>query len=342
MKSPLLSIIVPVYNSESYLEACLTSIRNQTFSDYEVWLIDDGSKDASIAICDDFADNDSRFHVIHKINEGVSIARNTGLKRAEGEWICFIDSDDTIEPGYLETLYNAGKEYPDYLIVQGYNEIENNRFTKARLFEDELFDQTNLGQTFEKYNINRCGFPFGKLYNHALIQSIGLQFAEQISYAEDVLFMLTYLAHAKGIKTVSGANYNYFILPGSLSKSIYNFESEYACYARYNELIQRIKQQFNIPDESLHGAYHVISEYLIRRAVGSLYQPKTRKPQKERLALLKRISAAQIQFTETYYTHAGWYHKITLLLLSRKMYYLCDLFTGSLVNMRELKNQLKH
>ena len=89
------SIIIPVYNVESYLVPCLQSVSQQSFTDFEVWLIDDGSKDRSAEICDSFVSQDSRFHVVHKENGGVSTARNLGIEKSEGEWICFIDSFKT-------------------------------------------------------------------------------------------------------------------------------------------------------------------------------------------------------------------------------------------------------
>ena len=99
--SPRISVIVPVYNSEKYLYNCLQSIRNQQFTDFEVIIIDDGSTDNSLQICKDFAQQDNRFKIIHKKNEGVSIARNQGLKLAQGKWIAFIDSDDEISTDFL-------------------------------------------------------------------------------------------------------------------------------------------------------------------------------------------------------------------------------------------------
>ena len=104
---PKISIIVPVYKVEQYLYRCLDSIVAQTFTDWECLLIDDGSPDDSGAICDEYAEKDSRFRVIHQKNSGVSAARNAGLAVARGEWIGFVDSDDWIEPDFCKTLLVA-------------------------------------------------------------------------------------------------------------------------------------------------------------------------------------------------------------------------------------------
>lgn len=106
MNQPKISIIVPVYNMQLYLRECLDSIKSQTFSEWECILVDDGCTDSSPAICDEYAESDCRFRVLHKLNGGLSDARNEGLKMAKGEMIGFVDSDDWIEPGMFQLLYD--------------------------------------------------------------------------------------------------------------------------------------------------------------------------------------------------------------------------------------------
>ena len=101
--TPKISVIVPVYNAEKYLHRCIDSILSQTFTDFELLLIDDGSKDGSGAICDEYAAKDNRVRVFHKENGGVSSARNLGLDNACGEWVTFVDADDYVRPSYLAT-----------------------------------------------------------------------------------------------------------------------------------------------------------------------------------------------------------------------------------------------
>ena len=106
----MISIIVPVYNTEKYLRRCIDSVLAQTYQDFELLLIDDGSKDSSGAICDEYAAQDARVRVFHKENGGVSSARNVGLDNARGEWITFVDADDWIESDMLELLLRKGEE----------------------------------------------------------------------------------------------------------------------------------------------------------------------------------------------------------------------------------------
>lgn len=323
-----ISVIIPIYNAESFLNECLASIQNQTFSDYEVWLIDDGSTDNSGTICDKFAAPNKQFHVIHKKNGGVSSARNAGLEKANGEWICFIDADDTVEKEYLSTLYQFANMQKDILIIQGFKTfLPDNTYIDKR-FTNQLYNSSEVYKTFQDLNINRCGYPFGKLYNAEIIRHHHLRFVESIHYAEDVMFMLTYLTHCSAIQTVEGMNYNYYIRKNiqSLSKRIFVFESEYACYQLYLKRIGELKQRFNLTETSLRKVYNVISEYLIRRSIGALYQKQTRKPRQERLVILKRLTPTQLDFLHTYYKECSWFHKLTVWLLRKHYYYLCDVF----------------
>ena len=144
MNNPAISIIIPVYNAENYLRRCIDSVLSQSFTDFELILVDDGSKDKSPQICDEYASQDTRVRVIHKANGGVSAARNDGLDIAKGEYITFIDSDDWVERDYLSTLSN----YRDYDIVffshrliyeDGYPEcVEFNDISKWAYVKDLL------------------------------------------------------------------------------------------------------------------------------------------------------------------------------------------------------------
>lgn len=122
-ESPRISVIVPVYNAEKYLTQCVESILRQDFTDFELLLINDGSKDKSGLICDEYAQKDQRVKVFHKENSGVSSTRNLGIDKAQGEYIAFIDSDDYVDSNYLSILTNVTAD----LIVTGYKKLGNGR-----------------------------------------------------------------------------------------------------------------------------------------------------------------------------------------------------------------------
>ena len=122
----LISVVVPVYNVEKYIDKCINSIINQTYKNLEIILVDDGSPDNCGNICDEYAKKDNRIIVIHKENGGVSSARNIGIKNAKGKWITFVDSDDWIENDYVEKLSKIGIQNKAEVVLCGYNRINNN------------------------------------------------------------------------------------------------------------------------------------------------------------------------------------------------------------------------
>ena len=124
MAVPIISVVVPVYNIEKYLDRCITSILNQTFRDFELLLVDDGCTDNSGAICDRYASNDDRVRVFHKPNGGVSSARNRGIEEAQGQFICFVDSDDWVETTYLQIFMDYSPEKYGVVLQSFYYDYE--------------------------------------------------------------------------------------------------------------------------------------------------------------------------------------------------------------------------
>lgn len=170
----LISVIIPVYNTENYLSPCLESIIRQTYKNLEIIVVDDGSTDKSGVIADEFSLNDTRIKVIHKPNGGVSSARNTGIDIANGKWIGFVDSDDTIEENYFETLINnALKNNADISfgisnIIDGKNDpIKNNYTPTVKCFTAQeaiihLLKADYFGCAVNKlYRLNLCGVGGG-------------------------------------------------------------------------------------------------------------------------------------------------------------------------------------
>lgn len=178
---PVFSIIVPVYKTEQYIEKCVTSILNQTYKDFELILIDDGSPDRCPQMCDEYQKLDPRVKVIHKKNGGVSSARNCGLEIASGIFVWFVDSDDYIEPFSLQQLYEAQKEKKADLYV----------FNTQQIYS---FHTADINQFFEKYYFTYVlGFgPWNKLYRRKIIQKNHLKFDEQETIGEDLLFNINY------------------------------------------------------------------------------------------------------------------------------------------------------
>ena len=199
---PFFSIIVPIYKTEKYLKKCVDSILSQTFSDYELILVDDGSPDNCPQICDMYAKADRRVISIHKDNGGVSSARNIGIDIATGKYIWFVDSDDYIEPNSLEEIYNL-------LIL---NNSDLYIFNTGG--EDGVFN-ISFDDFFEKFYFSYVvGFaPWNKIYNASIIKDNHINFDEEETIGEDLLFNILYyieLYKQKHINSICFINHNYY------------------------------------------------------------------------------------------------------------------------------------
>lgn len=230
MESPRISVIVPVYNAEKYLHRCIDSILAQTFTDFELLLIDDGSKDRSGAICDEYAKKDSRVRVFHKKNGGVSSARNVGLDNAEGEWVAFIDSDDYISPDY----FNDAIIYSSYdLITISFQEVgaasSKNGCKETIIYElhKNAFDILNFSPN------DKIHTPFLSSCTHLLkkdiIEKSGIRFNQKLRYGEDTLFIITYLQHCAKIIQLPQVYYYYQIEDDAFGKK-YKLSAEETNY----------------------------------------------------------------------------------------------------------------
>lgn len=203
------SVIVPVYNAEGVVSRGVDSILTQSYQDFELILVDDGSTDNSGAICDNYAQQDGRVKVVHQENAGVSAARNAGLKVAQGEWVTFVDSDDIVLDGFLESLVAAVNReeridlaYCGYAIVEGSTSIMTYR-SATYIGKEQLHDV--LSSTKLLY---RCS-PWAKLFRRSIITDNGLKFDTNLTISEDRLFIYKYLIHVRGVATTSTVGYLY-------------------------------------------------------------------------------------------------------------------------------------
>ena len=198
---PTISVIIPVYNTEKYLHRCIDSVLAQTYQDFELLLIDDGSKDSSGTICDEYAAKDTRVRVFHKENGGVSSARNVGLDNAQGEWITFVDSDDEALSCALETLIRGTKTSKKIDFVSaGYECYEFDGRVFSTLKEEIIEQILDLNQAlFVIYrDVFYQFYVFTKLFRRRVIECGNLRFDEAIFYSEDRLFIINYLCAMMG------------------------------------------------------------------------------------------------------------------------------------------------
>lgn len=197
----LVSVIVPVYNAEMYIQECMESLLRQTYPYLEIILVNDGSMDASVSLCEAYEKKDERIILVHQDNKGVSAARNHGLWIASGEWVTFVDSDDWVEDNYIQVLLKNASDDVD--IVCG-------NLPKGRLFSEKVQKDT----LFMALLFAEHGYAWGKLIRRSCISH---EFPMGVQYAEDYIFYIALMKNLRGMKTVGSNGYHYRIRKGSLS-----------------------------------------------------------------------------------------------------------------------------
>lgn len=222
MSSPFVSIIIPMYNAELYIKKTICSVINQTYKDFELLIIDDGSTDSSLIICKDLALKDKRIIVLSKSNGGVSSARNYGIKNAKGEWILFVDSDDLINKDYIISFISQLNN--EKLIMQlGCNVIHSNNKNEILSVGKSLCFTNSEKQKFvDLYKIKLLySAVWGKIFNSRIIKHNHIEFNEGIQNGEDRLFVSNYLLcpEITGFSFVNSIGYNYFLREGSITHS---------------------------------------------------------------------------------------------------------------------------
>lgn len=215
-----ISVIVPVYNAEEYLDRCLHSVLDQEFPSIEVILVDDGSTDTSPLICDRYSSTDPRFITVHQPNMGVSAARNAGLNMAQGEYVMFLDADDTLLPYALDSMFDSltGED----IVVAGYGTfVEGVPGREVKPDITKSYKESDYQYFFQDNILLNCELldsPWAKLFRKKAIGKT--RFSQDLNYAEDKLFVFELLCKSSSILAVSSAVYGYYIHAGSLSSDI--------------------------------------------------------------------------------------------------------------------------
>ena len=202
-----LSVIVPVYNSKRHLEKCLYSLLKQSFQDFEIVLIDDGSTDSSLSIAQQILAGRLNCTIITKTNGGVATARNIGLQNAKGEWIAFVDSDDYLDTNYLEIMVSSIVDCD--LLISGiiYENGEANSYRETPIDTEWRLEDLQKGANASclNYIVSVCG----KLFRKEILDSANLRFDETMTCGEDRDFCIEYLFRIKKVKSIAYVGYHY-------------------------------------------------------------------------------------------------------------------------------------
>ena len=274
MVEPKVSIIVPVYNTEQYLKQCIDSLTTQTLQEIEIIMVDDGSKAECAELCDELAKTDSRIKVVHKINGGLGLARNTGIEAACGEYVGFVDSDDYVKPMMFEALYAAAAKCDADLAISGMCYVDGNTFSQSGDYsekqyfgEDTLFEGADMKQLLlgivgalprypedSRYGVSVCK----NIFRRSLLDKEKVEFfSERKFISEDTLFMVDYVKRAQKAIGIPGAFYCYRRNEASLSKSYRSdrFEKVMIFLA---ELEEHIKDTLSLDE------YHLYFDRLVQ------------------------------------------------------------------------------
>ena len=216
---PMVSIIVPIYNAEQYLRRCVDSILNQEYTDFEVFLVNDGSTDSSGDICEEYGNKDTRVIVIQKENTGVSDSRNLALDRARGKYLQFLDSDDWITPDATRLFVRAAEEYGCDMVISDFYRVVGERLSPKGDIEEEgvLTREEFAAHMMENPADFYYGVLWNKLYRRDIVVEHKLRMDTDISWCEDFMFNLEYIRYAKVFYALHAPIYYYVKRKGSLA-----------------------------------------------------------------------------------------------------------------------------
>lgn len=269
-----ISVIMPIYNSAEFLHGSIDSILKQSYKDFEFILIDDGSKDESYGICLSYQERDSRVKAVHIENRGVSGARNYGIELAQGEFVRFVDADDTLAVNSLELLVKAMETEKDVDLVIGKYENEEGYFQSSLEGKKSMKEMIqDLAWVIPSFYY---GVTWNKLYRREILEKNKIYFDKGIVWSEDLIFNIEYYRHCRNVYYVPENVYTYIDRPGSLVTKCWNQGEEYMlniCLRRGKETLELI-EHFQAGEEAKGGAYNFILKELQQRLQNIIHNRK--------------------------------------------------------------------
>ena len=270
MNQPLVSIILPVYNAQNHLARCVGSICAQTYRNLEIIILNDGSKDQSLPVCEEFRAKDSRILLVDKENSGVSDTRNLGLKLASGKYVQFVDSDDYLDPDFTEHLVTAAEENEADLVIAPYKMVIPAGASKPEQVLGKIQDELGVMSVARPPEVREYGFlPAGvydkdtfalrlmdkpasyfysvlwnKLYRRDILTGNDIQFVSEMRWAEDLVFNLRYIQYAERFVSLAQAGYSYVQNPQSICHTQVNaatvVQNKLQVFRYYKDLYTRL------------------------------------------------------------------------------------------------------
>lgn len=273
----MISIIVPIYKVERFINKCIDSILSQTYKDLEIILVDDGSPDHCPSICDEYAEADSRIKVIHKKNGGLICARKSGLKASSGEYVCFVDGDDWIEPDMYEKVADSIKKYhPDCVITQFFYSAETDQtksnyylkkiFYSRQEIENDIFPTMLFAGRYFEFGVYPCCWT--KVFKRELLEKHLLTVDDRIRMGEDIAFTYPCLMECQSISFIDEPLYHYRSNPDSMTKA-YDKTLPDIFHLPYETLVNKSRQlQVDLSNQLGYYLLYLIAIVLRNEANG--------------------------------------------------------------------------
>ncbi|WP_165040334.1 glycosyltransferase family 2 protein [Dysgonomonas sp. ZJ709] len=320
-----ISVIIPVYNVETLLSECVNSVLSQSLRDFELILVNDGSTDRSGDICDSYLLIDSRIRVFHKVNGGVSSARNLGLDNSRGEYICFIDSDDWVFPDYLLELYNDACRVGKLNLVFHNYEIAVPGYTYSE-YQGDMCVCVSEGQNMINYFIEnklmKLSGPISKLFNKKVIDENKIRFPQNVHMGEDAIFIIYYLCNVDTLIFSRKCNYLVYRRENSLGQTYNNFESEWLGYLLWRDAFVSFLEKYST---SLFDTNQILWENIesaFMRSVQCVFRAHPKISLREQVNCLMKIWPEDWTMMEQFYRPVMLRRKFNKYLLNKRYFTL--------------------
>ena len=312
----MITVVVPVYNTGKWLPRAIDSLLIQTYNDYEIFIIDDGSTDGSSEICDQQGKKSDRIKVYHKANGGLSTVRNFGIDHAKGDYIIFPDSDDWVEPNYLEKLYNDMNQSGADLAICGYwrSNIKKDKHYQKKI--EQMVLNRNEAITLLVKAVGFQGYAWNKLYNLKTIRENNLRFDEELKAVQDLHFAVRYFSFCNKVFFDTTPLYHYSTDTGGVT-TFKNFgQRELSGIRTYEKILEVLKGKYPDAEKEVHTS---LSTWLLMLMqcyfVNNVQEPKT-------LRMIKRKFRKHV----FYYIRSGRYSKrkrygSSIAAISPRLYY---------------------
>lgn len=308
----MISIIVPVYNAEKYIERCVDSIIKHNKENFELILVDDGSTDHSPSICDRYATKDNRVIVHHQTNGGASAARNKGIEYAKGEWVVFVDADDEVCPGLIEKIESAPLSAVD-VVFWGYRMIFQDRIVDSTPPRG-LINENNFSTVFTKCEIYT---PWSKAFRRDILIEHNIRFNTELKNGEDTLFMFQILNSITEAFLIDCTLYIHYVIDGSLSNKMVPYHLNLGLLNHVTELSNSILQKYRLTAEAKNKIKESICICIGRILYMNIPNGKFRKNQ-------EKLDKINIELYCKYTQPKTIKGKIFKFLLKRRLYLILD------------------